>query len=218
MIKAEVDRIRNAMGNLCEPLHDVLTTGEQRWRKDFTDFHASDYGWYHTHTLRALAHLGLGKKNLGVWRLTGNPNRNGELWLTDGGYHLRMLHTLSKTLVPPPGANHARQAYYSNVPLRHGQPPLFGVPGVYVPPQGHDRLLGLWRIDEETGMPSIRIVRPTGTWKFGEDSETDIDFLLPRTAEELASLKFVPVDEHLPFFAETDEEEGGEDGAAGIPG
>ena len=32
---------------------------------------------------------------LGGWKLTGNHSQNGALWLTDGSYRARILHTLS---------------------------------------------------------------------------------------------------------------------------
>jgi hypothetical protein len=126
--------------------------------------------------------------------------------MTDGAYRLRLLHTLNENDVPPPGSNTKRKAYYRNAPLAQVMP-LFGEP--------NDRLLVLWRIDPATGMPSFRVVRPIGDWKWGAHQATDLDFFLPETVAELANLRFDPTDDDLGLALPLDDEEG-EDGAGGV--
>jgi hypothetical protein len=168
------------------------------------------YGWNATHTVRALAHLRLGKSDLGVWSLTGRHARNGELWLSDGSYRARILHALSDEQVPPPGTNFARKAYYRNprLPLVW-QPPMIGPP--------NDRLLLVWRIDPKTHVPVFRVVRPIGDWKWGARAETDLNFYLPETAADLRDLQFNPSDEGLELDL-PEEDEGGAEDAGGSSG
>jgi hypothetical protein len=136
-----------------------------------------------------LAHYKLGTRQLGVWSLSGNHARNGELWLSDGQYRVRVLHALSEKQVPPPGQNAARCAYYRNPPLALLPTPLFG--------PINDRLLMLWRIDPKAHTPVFRVVRPIGNWKWGDHALTDLDFILPPTAFDLQNLAFEPTDEGL---------------------
>lgn len=209
-VEEEAIRVREALLPLCEPLHDVFTTAEAVRRDRLPMLDLPAYRWLRTHTIRGLAHLELSKKkkdDLGPWSLSGNHARNGELWLTDNDYRVRILHGLSDEQVPPPGSNGERRAYYSNSPLVT-QSPLWG-PHL-------DRLLILWRIDAKTGAPAFRVVRTIGTWKFGSTEKTDLDFLLPKHAEDLASLRFEPADEELEL--DLPAEEGGAEDARGITG
>lgn len=211
MVNAHVERVRGALLRLCEPLHDVFASAEQLRRERLPELDGDpQYGWHATHTVRALAHLGLTQRviELGDWRLSGNHAQNGALWMTDGSYRLRLLHTLNANDVPPPGANRSRKAYYRNAPLPQVMP-LFGEP--------NDRLLVLWRIDAPTAMPSFRVVRPIGDWRWGAHQATDLDFMLPETIAELSNLRFDPTDEDLGLELPLDDEEG-EDGAGGVPG
>jgi hypothetical protein len=99
----EVERVRTALGDLCEPLHDAFHWAEaQRYAALPELDDRATYGWHATHTVRALAHYRLDASDLGGWALTGNHARNGELWLTDGQYRARVLHALSDRQVPPP--------------------------------------------------------------------------------------------------------------------
>lgn len=188
MIKDEVERVRDALADLCEPLHDVFAWAGQRRGEALPELSHHVYGWHGTHTIRALAHYRLRKTNLGVWTLSGNHARNGELSLTDSEYSVRVLHALNDRDVPPPGPNRARTAYYHNPPLPL-QEKLVGPP--------NDKLLALWRIDAKTGAPSFRVVRPIGKWNFGGKAKTDLDFPLPETAVDLKNLHFEPADEGL---------------------
>lgn len=198
MFKDEVERVRSAMADLCEPLHDVFSHSGQSAREKFPELNHRIYQWHHTHTVRALAHNLLMKRGLGVWTIAGNHARNGELSLTDGDYTIRVLHALSDKDVPPPGPNRARRAYYANPPLPFPEP-LFGPPS--------DRLLALWRMNVH-GEPSFRVVRPIGRWAFGGRAKTDLDFPLPETAEDMHNLHFEPADEPLDEIDIPKEEEG----------
>lgn len=212
MANDDVERIRTALLPLCEPLHDVFTWADQKRRTDLPDLDGEPlYAWHATHTVRAYAHLRLSTFDLRPWRLTGNHARNGELWLSDGGYRARLLHAVRESDVPPPGLNGERQAWYRNRPLFEMEQPLFG--------PVDDRLLFVWRIDPETGVPVFRVVRPIGNWRWGERAQTDIDFLLPETAEDLAALEFEPSDEGMELeIPNEDEQEGGTENAGGSAG
>ncbi|WBB73490.1 hypothetical protein O7602_28120 [Micromonospora sp. WMMD1128] len=213
MINQDVERIRAALTSLCEPLHDVFTWADQRRRAALPEFdEVAQYGWYATHSVRAFAHLRLGGLHISPWGLAGNHARNGELWLTDGDYRVRLLHAVRDSDVPPAGSNAARQAYYRNPPLfTMLQQRLFGPPD--------DRLLFVWRIDPKTGVPTFRVVRPIGNWKWGDRAKTDIDFILPETAEDLAALEFEPSDEGMELsIPNEDELEGGSENAGGSAG
>lgn len=192
MVNDHAERVREAVLPLCEPLHDAFTTAEQRRRGALPELGDDpDYSWHTTHTVRALAHRQLRhrRKELLPWTLSGNHAQNGALWLTDGAYRVRMLHSPNEGIVPPPGSNRARRAFYLNAPLA-GMNPLFGDPI-------SDKLLCLWRIDPETGIPYFRVIRTIGDWKWGSRHHADLDFPLPATANELAGLAFEPTDEGL---------------------
>lgn len=176
------------MADLCEPLHDAFTNAEQSVRTRLPEVLEPPYAWLRTHNVRGAAHWHLTRSDLGSWSLAGNHARNGELWLSDGNYRVRILHGPSEKDVPAPGANTARQAYFSNPPLFE-MPPLFGDP--------NDRLITLWRIDPESSAVSFRVVRPIGNWDWGGQAKIDLDFPLPSHSEELFALKFDPSDEDL---------------------
>jgi hypothetical protein len=214
MVNDDVERVRSALLPLCEPLHDVFTWADQKRRRQLPELvEDQDYGWHATHTIRAFAHLRLTGMDLHPWGLAGNHARNGELWLTDGDYRTRLLHAVRDSDVPPAGANTGRQAYYRNKPLFEVSPQarLIGPPD--------DRLLFVWRIDPKTGVPVFRVVRPIGNWKWGDHAQTDIDFVLPETAEDLAALEFEPSDEGMELdIPNEDGQEGGTKNAGGSAG
>jgi hypothetical protein len=191
MVNHDVEQVRFSLLGLCEPLHDVFAWAEQLRRERLPELADSpDYRWHATHTIRALAHYRLSHmmEGLGDWSLSGNHAQNGALWLTDNTYRIRILHTLNETDVPPPGTGRGRRAFYRNRPLT-GMAPLFG--------PANDKLLILWRIASGTAVPGFRVVRTIGEWKWGSLAEADLDFTLPRTADELADLTFHPTDEGL---------------------
>jgi hypothetical protein len=198
MLKDEVERVRDALADLCEPLHDVFAWAGQRRSEALPELVRPEYNWHGTHTIRALAHHRLRRAGLGAWTLSGNHARNGELWLTDSDYSLRILHALNDKDVPPPGPNRARRAYYHNPPLPL-QEKLTG--------PVNDKLIALWRLDP-SGAPSFRVVRPIGRWRFGGTAKTDLDFPLPEMAIDMRSLHFEPAAEGLEDVRLPEEEEG----------
>lgn len=208
----EVERVRTALEDLCEPLYEALTWADVvRCERLPELMDPRMYGWHASHTVRALAHVRLCEADLGVWSLMGNHAINGELWLTDGSYKARVLHALSDTEVPPPGKNRARKAYYWNVPLPlEWQEPLVG--------PFNDRLLLLWRIGQESHRPAIRVVRPIGNWKWGHREKTDLDFFLPETAADLRGLHFEPNDQGLEIDLPEEDEGGVGEDAGGNSG
>lgn len=213
MVKGHVERVRSALLGLCEPLHDAFTWAEQLRRERLPELSKGPaYRWHATHTVRALAHYRLCQMSgeIGGWKLTGNHSQNGALWLTDGSYRARILHTLDECDVPPPGTNRARRAFYRN-PLLLDEMPLFG--------EANDKLLILWNINPTSVVVSFRVVRTIGNWTWVTPAKTDLDFPLPQTAEELADLAFEPSDEDLALELPSEEEEGeGDNDASGIPG
>lgn len=210
MLNEDVERVRTALSPLCEPFHDVFTWADDEARKRLDgDLLGGEhpYGWLVTHMTRALAHSRLDRQDLSPWKLTGNHAHNGELWLSDGQFRVRVLHSTSAIEIPAPGSNPRRRAYYCNRPMVQ-QLPLYGA--------AEDRLLILWRILPDVG-PAFRVVRPIGTWSFGGVARVDLDFYLPDTADDLSDLRFDPVDEDLELPWDEDDEEGGKS-AGGVAG
>lgn len=209
MFKDDVERVTQALAPLCEPLPDAFIEADQIRKKRLPEFDGdADYAWLATHTIRAFAHFKLGGKNLGPWKLSGKHSRNGELWLTDDSYRIRVLHGPTEEEVPPPGHNGQRKAYYLNPPLVD-LAPMFG--------PKNDKLLIIWRIPADTAVPVFRVVRPIGDWKWGSKAKIDLDFILPDTAEDLAKLRFDPTDQDLELRI-PDEREGGDHGAGASAG
>lgn len=151
------------------------------------------------HFMRSLVHRGLSREkqregsNLGAWSLRQRPRPNTPLSLCRGAMSLRLLKAGPGAIIPPPGRNRARKAYYSN-----SRATLMGV--------GASNLLGIWdffqvpiELDDEEPIfvreLRIRIVRPIGDWKFGSLAQFDIDFWLPSTSSELENLEFQPMPE-----------------------
>lgn len=207
-----VERIRTALLPLCEPLHDAFAMAEQVRRTRLEEVDGEPYRWFHTATVRAYAHLYLQRYDLDPWKVAGNHAQNGPIWITDGDYQFRLRHTYSEEHVPPPGHTEASRAYYRQPPLVPMQLNLFN--GEPVP---DDKLLGLWRVDPESGAVGFRIVRTIGSWKWGERAKTDLEFILPETAEDLENLQFDPDDRETDLELPGDDEEGLDD-AGGVTG
>jgi hypothetical protein len=68
-----------------------------------------------------------------------------------------------------------------------------------------------------TSAPRFRVVRTTGTWKFGATAEVDLDFPLMPTAYELRKLRFEPQDDSIELDLPDSEEMGDADGTGGFP-
>ena len=143
--------------------------------------------------------------DLDDWHLARGCEPNSELKLCRGAMTLKILRPgLRRGSVPHPGPNKARMYYYRNPSIN-----LYGASG--------SNLIGVWTIDEETGEFTVRLVRPTQTWRSLGREQVDIDFILPDSSADLDRLEFVPSDDEmiLPFDFEDDEgEEGGHVGPA----
>ncbi len=180
--RADAEHVRDALLPLCEPLHEAFAAADAIRRERLPELADEPlYRWHTTHTIRAYAHHGLRRHDLGRWSLSGNHAHNGELWLTDSTYEMRVLHAVSDADVPPDG-----RLVYGGVMLPMN-PPLFG--------PSNNRLLVLWRVTD--GAPKFRVVRPVGEWRYGGTQQTDLDFALPASAAELASAEFEQADMDL---------------------
>lgn len=196
---------------LCEPMFDALEwAAEQAKERRAPMLLKPIYDWLGTHSTRALAHSRLTDADLGGWKLTGNHRRNGELWLTKGLTRARLLHSDSAKRVPRAGHNSARVAYYRN-------PPLFDLPNQTTPinfEEDASRLLMLWRVvNPATFEVAIRVVRPITEGSVSESCKVDIDFMLPRSEEDMLGQEWVPSDDDIDLPDDetgTGEEESGD--------
>lgn len=205
--------VKTALEPLCSCLHDVFSASvaeSQRIRSEarLTD---SEYNSLGADIARAVAHRELkGREDLGGWRLAGKHHLRGQVLLRSGLMRLRFLHD-ARQILPPPGHNLARRAYYRNMPF--GQLAAFDAES--------SNLIAVWRVvDPETSTVSFRIVRPIsdkGRWN-GPDTEVDLDFVLPDLGEDLSSLEFEQVDEGLVINLPEEEEGTGDDAASGDVG
>lgn len=191
---------------LCAGLHQALDDGADRAGAHFLDHGMTDhpYAAVQSHLNRAHAHqlltAGQARGELGDWRVVAGNNLQTCLTLHDT-LTVRLLRPVHQA-TPPPGSNRAWIAYWSNA---HDS--IFGVAG--------SRLIGLWSIGEN-GESAVRVVRPVGPWKWRERERVDIDFWLPRRANELYDLEFVPsaedIDVELPGFEQDGtQDQGSED-------
>ncbi len=180
-------RLLSALGPLCEPLHDSITTASMRVHERLPELSHPSMAPIFAHVCRGLTRMSLEGRTFGGWTVLDGQNNVG-LTLIMGPYSLRMLHQPANGAVPPPGRNRARRAYCLNPTLSED---LF--------PPG-DRLLGLWACDAHDAV-HIRVIRPIGTWSFGGQARADLDFDLPKTAIELEDLAFDGADEDDLFIA-----------------
>ncbi len=205
MVTEGRDYVWGKLAGLCEPLYEAFQKSAERV-DDLTGeaLPGRDYEYAKTHLTRALAHrhLTTAGADLAGWRVTGNHQRNGELWLRHGMTRLRLLHTNSDKLIPVAGQSRPRRAYYRNTPL------------VQIPEQlvldlaEQSQLIGAWRIvDRSTYEASIRVVRPISPGRFEvAQVDVDLDFFLPRSADE--QLEFTPTDEDLRLDLSDGQDEG----------
>lgn len=195
--------IRRLVSPLCAPLHEAFPTAVEQARDVRHDYDLAgvDYDWLGTHLIRGLAHRSLvERRDLGDWRLVGDHQRNGELWLANNTTTIRLLHSLSPDEVPPAGRNPTRQGFYRNPPLFDIQEGLFPI----------NQLLGVWRVvDPETYEVGFRIVRPLKPWPYRRMTtvHVDVDFLLPRDVDQFEDLEFRPTDEDMILNLPDEQEE-----------
>lgn len=199
--------ITDAVSSLALPLHEGLDKGREvaHGHYDLHEMTGSGYTKGRTdltrdHARRYLEEL----DDLGGWKI--NRTASGRILLNSGLMLVKVLHGSPNGEVPAPGRNKARLRYYSNP----ASVDLFGVES--------SRLLAVWVTDTETGEITVRIVRPVGVWKIGRPIKADLDFILPRDADDFSKLEFVPDsdDLELPFFIDEDDDkrEEGESGGA----
>jgi hypothetical protein len=200
---ADAQYITEATTDLAVPLHDALDKGRLVAHEHYDKHKMNGHGYTkgRTDLTRDHARRLLSSEDLGGWEL--RKTVSGRILLANGLMLIRVLHGAPFADTPPPGRNQARVSYYRNPTLD-----LFGVES--------SRLLAVWTNDTKTGELSIRIVRPVGAWSLGRNAKTDIDFTLPRSAEDLTKIEFIPNDEDfvLPFELDSDERrEEGDTGA-----
>ncbi|MGW3608925.1 hypothetical protein ACWD6N_03400 [Micromonospora sp. NPDC005163] len=178
----DVAAVVEAVGPLCEPLHRCVEKAADIALNHFTEYDMTDscYRRERTDLTRAHSRRLLRAADLGGWQVAQTKN-NGQLLLRRNLMCAKVLHVAPDNLVPAPGSNRARVAYYRNPPAD-----LFGVET--------SRLLVMWSVDPKTGEAGFRMVRPTGSWSYGEQHLADVDFDLPRASTDLSSLEFVPDD------------------------
>lgn len=205
MLRPEDARfITEAITPLTTPLHEALEEGRQNANDHYDRHKMTDRRFLkgRTDLTRDHALAYLLKQDLAGWR----PSRRGggRIHLSQNAMTIRLLHRSPfGDAVPPPGKNRARINYY-----RNPAPDLIGVES--------SQLIAVWDVDEK-GEMAIRVVRPTKTFRAGAISTSDYDLLLPRNAEDLSNLKFIPSDEEIELgflFEDDEEQEEGEEGSA----
>jgi hypothetical protein len=203
-----VQVVKAALEPLCGCLHDIFSTSVAESNRIRASASLTDdiYNSMGADITRGIAHRELTNRGeIDGWRLGGKHHLRGQVLLTSGMMRLRFLHE-PRSIVPPPGRNRARKAYYRNIPF--GQVTAFDAES--------SSMLAIWQVvDPELSAVSFRIVRPTsdkGHW-YGPDTEVDLDFILPDLGANLSSLEFEQYDEGL-LIALPEEEEGTGDDAA----
>lgn len=201
--------LKRALAPVIRPLYDCLDKAAAIADDHFAEYsmELAEYRPSAAHLARAHARRLLNDKQtrgeIDPWVLAA-PQPNVQICLAWELLRLRLLRP-DGPAVPKPGPNQARIAYFSNL---HAQ--LFGI--------GGSKLLGLWAPDG-AGEIQVRIVRTVGEVRHRPRVPVDIDFWLPRSAEDLSSLEFEPsddgIDVELPFAAsDEDEEREADDGSA----
>lgn len=199
-----------AVSGLCEPLHEVVQEAWEEADRFFVerDMAESDHRGGRAHLARHLMRRELRARGaIDGWSMAPGCPPNSQVSLNRGAMRLRLLRPGVLGTVPPPGPNRARVRYYSNPQLG-----LFGAEA--------SNLIAVWEV-EQGGDAAIRVVRTTGPWGSLGSEQVDIDFLLPRLADNVADLVFEPSDEglDLPFGLLADEDdEGDDDGIIGSAG
>ncbi|WP_448230893.1 hypothetical protein [Microbacterium lacticum] len=145
------------------------------------------------------------RDDLGAWAVDENQAKKTALRLYSDDVVLRFLH--SPTVVPSPGKNHARRAWYTNTSLVEN-PQLFASP---------ERFLLIWAADFAAGTVAMKVVHPTNAWEFGEKARIDLSVPLD-DGEEFTSASFDTRDEEedldMPTRTEAAEEEDERDASA----
>ncbi|MGI9016344.1 MAG: hypothetical protein ACR2HR_04430 [Euzebya sp.] len=149
-----------------------------------------EHGWYRTSIARSDLALLVDRDVPAGWDL--KPiSANGRILLVDptGMLSLRVLHD-PRLEAPAPGHSRARNLYW-----QQQEPTL--VPAA--------QLIACWEADLN-GLPTIRVVRPVGRWRYGGKEQVDLAFYLPRDAQGFADLGFVSSDAAIDIMLPIDED------------
>lgn len=203
--------VKAALEPLCGDLHDIFASGVHTAKGIRREHGLGEavYASLGADLTRAIVHRELEERG-GVegWQLDGKHHLRGQLLLRSGLMRLRLLHQ-AVGLVPPPGHNAARRAYYRNPPF--GQVTALDAES--------SNLIAIWNVDDpELATVRFRVVRTISDrsrWR-GDEAELDLDFILPNTGADLSSLEFVQVDEDLTLdlpLEVTNDDEVADDGA-----
>lgn len=192
MKQMNAELLLQRLAPLCAPLHEALALGDDVAR-DHLKTHGlidGEWRWLATHITRGHAIAHLRESPIDGWKLR-RSNTNGRLELTDeSSLCLRMLHD-PLGIVPAPGHNRARQAFYQN--------------SLHLPGFEQSNLLGLWTANE-VGV-AIKVVRPVGNWKHQQKAKVDLLVDLPDSAEDLDDLMF-KIDDELDLDLPANDVEG----------
>lgn len=195
------DLVVERVGPIVETLNDVMETAVSLSEQAITQTAkiGRDYRSTRVHVARAKARSLLLADEPAGWNVDKRPNNAG-LHLYGDDMTLRFLH--SRTVVPSPGPNSARRAWYLNSPLEEN-PALFEEP---------EKFLLVWGADFDAGLASMRIVHPIGTWRFGGNARIDLDFPLD-DPEVFTSSRFDTRDEEedLPMPSKEEAAEEGDE-------
>jgi hypothetical protein len=200
---------------LTEPLHEALATAAQDADTTLPPYKsAGNMSFLRSGIMRLGVREHLSIAGLDGWSLRGNPNRMGQLQLTNdtGDLVLRFLKDGRPPTrsVPNAGHNAARRAFWRNTPMLDlGVDPLFEAQPLH-------KLLLLWSPGDE-GTFNVRAVRPLEPGRYSGRIAIDFSMDLAPTRTAFEELKFVGEDhdEDLIIDIDKDEESDGAAGAAG---
>jgi hypothetical protein len=199
---------------LVEPLHEALATADVDASKCLPVYtHAGAMSFLHSGIMRLGVREYLTEWGLDGWVLGGNPNRMGQLTLSNraGDLALRFLKDGKPPArtVPNAGSSPTRRAFWRNTPMLN-----LGPEALFEPPT-HNLLL-LWSPSAD-GAFNVRAVRPLEPGRYSGQIVIDFSLDLAPTRTAFEELRFVGEDheEDLLIAIDTDEELEGEGGAAG---
>lgn len=201
----EAQFLTDAVVALGKPLHEALAEARRAANKHYDEHSMTGEGYTKGRTDLTRDHarklLEAPGNDLGGWRIP--KGKSGRLTLCRDALSLKVLHVVPMEGVPAPGRNQARVRYYNN-----HEATLYGAEA--------SSLLAVWTYNSKVDQVIIRIVRPSGTWKYQHSPVTDFDIPLPRKAEDFTGLVFTPNDQDipLPFVFDDENTEEGKTGGA----
>lgn len=197
--------LADSVTGLGQPLHEALEAGRKAASEHYDQYGMTGAGYTKGRTDLTRDHarklLEDPSIDLSGWSIA--KGRSGRLSLHHNALHVRVLHVEPVEGVPAPGRNQARIRYYSNHNATLGGAEA-------------SSLLAIWRFDPKISQVAIRVVRPTGAWRYRQNHVADFDIPLPRRADEYRDFVFTPNDTDipLPFSFDEDIREEGERGGA----